>query len=92
MIQLVRKVAKALKFHEAGIYIDLIGNHSLRVGGAMSLKILGNLDTLIMKIGRWSGLNLLQYIHNQIAHLSKNIASEMSTRLPFLNIASIGLY
>jgi len=42
MIQLIRKVAMALKLHKAGIDIDLIGNHSLRVGGAMYLKLLAN--------------------------------------------------
>ena len=90
IVTLVRQAAKNLSLNEAGIDIDLIGSHSLRAGGAMALKLLNKSDTLIMKMGRWSGLTFLQYIHNQIAHLSHNLASEMSTNIPFLNIASIG--
>ena len=89
MINLIRHAAKNLELHKSGIDIDLIGNHSLRAGGAMALKLLGKSDTIIMKVGRWSGLTFLQYIHNQIAHLSHNLAAEMSQDIPFLNIASI---
>ena len=46
-------------------------------------------DTTIKKMGQWSSLTFLQYIHNQIAHLSKGVAQQMSRPLPFLNIAVI---
>ena len=85
----VRKAAKHLKLHEQGIDPDLIGAHSLRAGGAMALRLHGFDDTTIMKIGRWTSLTFIQYIHNQIAHLAEDISRKMSMPLPFLNIASI---
>ena len=86
---MVRKAASKLKLHDQGIDPDLIGAHSLRAGGAMALKLHGFSDTTIMKMGRWRSLTFTQYIHNQIAHLAKDISSKMSMPLPFLNIASI---
>jgi hypothetical protein len=74
---------------QAGIDPDIVGVHSLRAGGAMSLKLQGESDTTIMKQGRWSGLTFLQYIHNQIGHLSKDLSKTMATEIPFLNIAAI---
>ena len=55
----------------------------------MALKLQGASDTTIMKIGRWTSLTFLQYIHNQIAHLNKNISLQMSKRIKFQNIAAI---
>ena len=55
----------------------------------MALRLHGFDDTIIMKIGRWTSLTFLQYIHTQIAHLSEDISKKMSIPLPFLNIASI---
>ena len=52
MVQTVRTATKSLKLHENGIDPDLIGAHSLRAGGAMSLKIMGYSDSTIQKIGR----------------------------------------
>ena len=89
MIQLIRASVKRLKLNEAGIDPDIVGVHSLRAGGAMALKLHGESDTTIMKQGRWSGLTFLQYIHNQIGHLSKNLSKKMATPIPFTNIASI---
>jgi hypothetical protein len=89
IIKLVRTAAKQLKLHEQGIDPDLIGSHSLRAGGAMALKLHGENDTTIKKMGRWTSLTFLEYIHNQIAHLSKDLSKKMSMPLPFLNIAAI---
>ena len=55
----------------------------------MALKLHGYADTTIMKMGRWTSLTFLQYIHNQIAHLSCDIAKKMSVPLPFVNVAAI---
>jgi len=52
----------------------VVGVHSLRAGGAMALKLNDYSDTTIQKLGHWSSLTFLQYIHNQIAHLSSGIA------------------
>jgi hypothetical protein len=42
-----------------------------------------------MKLGRWTSLTFLQYIHNQIAHLSAELSQNMSTNLHYTNIAAI---
>ena len=89
MIEGLRHAVKALNLHNNGIDADLVGAHSLRAGGAMALKLTGADDTTIMKMGRWSGLTFLQYIHNQIAHLSAGLSEKMSTPIEFINIAAI---
>jgi hypothetical protein len=85
----VRQSVKILELHKNGIDPDLVGVHSLRAGGAMALKLQGISDTIIQKQGRWTSMTFLQYIHNQIAHLTKNLSTKMSTSLTFTNIASI---
>ena len=85
----LRSHAKTLKLQAQGIDPDIIGSHSLRAGGAMALKLQDYPDTTIQKMGRWSSSTWLQYIHTQIAHISKGVASKMSEELPFLNIGFI---
>ena len=89
VINMVRLACSNLNLAKQGIDIDLVGAHSLRAGGAMALKLHGESDTTIMKMGRWTSLTFLQYIHSQIAHLSKDLSKKMSMPLPFLNIAAI---
>ena len=79
----------ALKLHHAGINPDLVGVNSLRARVDMSLKLHGESDTTIMKMGRWSSLTFLVYIHNQIGLISKVLTQTMSIPIPFLNIAAI---
>ena len=55
----------------------------------MALKLHGYNDTTIMKMGRWRSLTFTQYIHNQIAHLAKDISKKMSMPLEYVNIATI---
>ena len=86
---MVRTSTKLLKLNKQAIDPDLVGAHSLRAGGAMALKLNGYDDTVIMKMGRWRSTTFLQYIHNQIAHLSKDVSKKMSMKLPFVNIAAI---
>ena len=85
----LRNAVRDLELHHKGIDADLVGPHSLRAGGAMALKLNGADDTTIMKMGRWSGLTFLQYIHNQIAHISTGLSDQMNTKLEFHNIAAI---
>ena len=85
----IRHTAQDLNLHENGIDPDLIGSHSLRAGGAMALKLQGVSDTIIQKQGRWRSVTFLQYIHTQIAHLTKDLSTKMSTVLKFQNIAAI---
>jgi hypothetical protein len=89
IITALRAAATSLKLQNQNIDPDLIGAHSLRSGGAMALKLHGYDDTTIRKMGRWTSDTFLQYIHNQIAHLSVDISQKMSIPLPFLNIAAI---
>ena len=89
MLTAVRSSVKDLSLHENGIDADMVGVHSLRAGGAMALKLQGVADTIIQKQGRWTSMTFLQYIHNQIAHLTKDLSTKMSTSLKFVNIASI---
>ena len=89
MITGIRAAVSTLKLEKTGINPDLVGVHSLRAGGAMTLKLQGENDTTIMKMGRWTSLTFLQYIHNQIAHLSKDISTKMSKKLHFQNISAI---
>ena len=91
IIIMVRDTAKQLKLHQQAIDHDLVGAHSLRAGGAMALKLHGYDDTTIMKMGRWTFLTFFQYIHNQIAHLWKDIAKKINIPLPFVNLAAIQL-
>ena len=55
----------------------------------MALKFYGYDDTTIMKMGRWTSLTFLRYIHNQIAHLARDIYKTISIDLPFVNVAAI---
>jgi hypothetical protein len=89
IVHAVRTATKMLRLNQQGIDPDLVGAHSLRAGGAMALKLHGFSDTTIMKMGRWTSLTFLQYIHTQIAHLAKDISEKMSMPLPFLNIAAV---
>ena len=85
----VRANAKILKLDLQAIDPDLVGAHSFRAGGAMALKLHGYDDNTITKMGRWTSLTFLKYIHNHISHLSKDISQKMSTPLPFVNVATI---
>ena len=87
MVKTVRLHVKIHNLTNPKLDPDLIGAHSLRAGGAMALKLNGASDTTIMKLGRWSGLTFLMYIHTQIAHLSQGITTKMNKAIPFVNIA-----
>ena len=85
----LRAAVTQLDLHVSGINPQLVGAHSLRAGDTMALKLTGQDDTTRMEVGRWTSLTFLQYIHNQIAHLSIDLANDMSTNLQFTNIAAI---
>eukprot|EP00957_Ditylum_brightwellii_P195626 14906548-Ditylum_brightwellii.AAC.1 len=89
MFKLLHQAVYNLKLNATGTNPDLIGAHSLCAGRAMALKLNGANDTIIMKLGCWSSLTFLIYIHNQIGHLAKDLSSKMRTILLFLNIAAI---
>ncbi len=46
-----------------GYTLNRILLHSLRAGGAMALKLAGASDSTIMRVGWWTSLTYLTYIH-----------------------------
>jgi hypothetical protein len=71
-----------------GYDLKRVSTHSLRASGAMALKLQGVDDSLIMKIGRWTGLTFLTYIHSQIGALNAGLARRMAIRVHFINVAT----
>ena len=69
-----------------GYTLDRISPHSLRAGGAMAMKLSGTSDSTIMKVGWWSSLTYLTYIHLQIGVLTAGLAWRMSTAFTFQNV------
>ena len=43
-----------------------------------------------MKFGWWSSLTFMQYMHEQITHLSKVVSTDISNQITFHNIGAIG--
>ena len=52
LINTIQFYVSAIKLHHSSINTDLVGVHSLRAGGCMSLKLHGRSDTTITKIGQ----------------------------------------
>jgi len=69
-----------------GYTLDRVSSHSLRAGGAMAMKLSGATDSTIMRIGRWTSLTYLTYIHTQIGALSAGVAWKMSRCFTFQNV------
>jgi hypothetical protein len=69
-----------------GYTLDRISPHSLRAGGAMAMKLSGESDSTIMKVGRWTSLTYLTYIHSQIGTLTAGLAWRMSKAFTFQNV------
>jgi hypothetical protein len=69
-----------------GYTLNWISLHSLGAGGAMALKLSGASDSTIMRVGRWTSLTYLTYIHTQIGALTAGVAWKMSTVFTFQNV------
>jgi hypothetical protein len=69
-----------------GYTLNRISSHSLREGGAMALKLIGALDSTIMRMERWMLLTYLTYIHRQIGALTAGLAWKMSAAFTFQNV------
>jgi hypothetical protein len=69
-----------------GYTLDCILSHSLRAGGAMAMKLSGASDSTIMRVGQWSSLTYLTYIHSQIGALTARVALKMSKAFIFQNV------
>jgi hypothetical protein len=84
---LVHQAARDTNLEAQGYTLKRVSTHSLRASGAMALKLQGVDDSLIMKIGRWTGLTFLTYIHSQIGALNTGLATKMAVRVHFINVA-----
>ena len=69
-----------------GYTLQRISSHSLRAGGAMTMKLNGASDSTIMQVGRWMSLTYLTYTHSQIGSLTAGLAVKMSTAFTFQNV------
>ena len=52
----------------------------------MALKLAGASDSTIMRVGRWTSLTYLTYIHTQIGALTAGLAWKMSSAFTFQNV------
>jgi hypothetical protein len=65
-----------------------IGPHSLRASGDMQLKLNGASDSVIQKLGRWSNMTWLQYLHGQISCLTSGLSARMATPVLYFNVGT----
>ena len=71
---------------EQGYTLARVSSHSLRSGIAMALKLAGESSDTIMRVGRWTSLTYMTYIHAQIGALAKGLAWIMSKHHTFHNV------
>ena len=76
-INFLRKTVSTMKDRNLGFDASEIGTHSIRSGGAMTMKLLKEEDSTIMLIGRWKSIAFLKYIRKQIKEFSTNLSSRM---------------
>jgi hypothetical protein len=69
-----------------GYTLIRISSHSLRAMGAMALKLSGASESTIMRVGRWTSLTYLTYIHMQIKAFTSGLAWHMSLAFTFQNV------
>lgn len=50
------------------------------------MKLSGASDSTIMRVGRWSSLTYLTYIHSQIGALTAELSKLMATQVSFQNV------
>ena len=60
----IRRAVITLRLSKNGILSERVGSHSLRSGGAMTLKLSGADRDDIKKMGRWRSDAFLIYIHD----------------------------
>ena len=85
----VQKAKCGLGLSRQGTIAEDVGSYLLRASGVMSMKLHGCDMVQITKVGRWTSLTFLTYIHNQIAHLGANIGQCMATHVPFFSFGGV---
>ena len=74
----LRHCAAKMGYQRMGLYPHEIGSHSLRSGGAMTLKLAGISDSTIKIIGRWRTDAFLVYLQGQVATFTQGVSTAMS--------------
>ncbi len=57
-----------------GIQIDRIDTHSLHIGGATILALVGYTDTQIQKMGQWRRATYKEYVQLELAGYSAGMS------------------
>ena len=86
VLAMVRLAAAEDNLMAAGYKLSRIGTHSLRSGGAVRLKMDGQDDGIIKKLGRWSSDTFRIYIQPHIGPLTAGCAARMAVALRFYNV------
>jgi hypothetical protein len=71
-----------------GYSVARVSAHSLRASGAMALGLDDVGEDLIKKLGQWSSLTWLTYIHAQISSLTAGLSERMVVHHVFYNVGS----
>jgi hypothetical protein len=71
-----------------GYSVTRVSAHSLHASGAMDLCLDDLGEDLIKKLGRWSSLTWLSYIHAQISSLTAGLSERMVLHHVFYNVGS----
>ena len=86
VLSMVRLAAQHDNLQSAGYDLSRIGTHSLRSGGAVRLKLAGEDDGIIKKLGRWSSETYARYIQPHIGPLTGGCAARMAAPLRYYNV------
>ena len=86
VLGMVRLAARHDNLAGAGYDLSRIGTHSLRSGGAVRLKLAGEDDAVIKKLGRWSSDTYFKYIQPHIGPLTRGCAARMAHPLRYYNV------
>ena len=82
IVKAVKDSVRRLKLVEKGFTLKRVGSHSLRAGGAMAMILNGINETVVKRLGRWSGQTFETYIHIQIMALSNKVSEAMVQTVP----------
>jgi len=85
-INFLRKTVRSMKEANLGFEANEIGTHSIRSGGAMSMKLSDISESTIRLIGRWRSDSFLRYIRTQVKEFSINISRRMNENEHFSHI------
>ena len=84
--KILKDAARKTSIQKRRFPLSMMCPHSLRAGGAMSLK-LANMDIVIIKTyGWWSSDTFLTHIHDQTSPLRHGVSKAMAQPRKFFNI------